>query len=227
MGGSRRDFRVAIVEDHSLFAEALEIAVELEGYDVRRIPLLPGVHSPTSMVAPILRARPRVVLLDLDLGHYGNGIRLIAPLTREGVAVVVVTASTDAPRWGEALWNGARVVLSKSSGLNEILAALRRLHSGLSVLGVEDRERLLGARQEQNKAIRELRLQLERLTHREAEVLGSLMAGKQVRDIAETSVVSEATVRSQVKTILAKLGVSSQLAAVGVAHRADWQPPGA
>lgn len=224
--GSRRDFRVAIVEDHSLFAEALEIAVELEGYDVRRIPLLPGVHSPTSMIAPVLRTRPRVALLDLDLGDYGNGIRLIAPLSREGVAVVVVTASTDMPRWGEALWNGARVVLSKSAGLNEVLSTLRRLHGGLSVLAVEDRERLLEAWHGQSKAIQGLRAQLDRLTRREAEVLGSLMAGKQVRDIAEASVVSEATVRSQVKTILAKLGVSSQLAAVGVAHKADWRPPG-
>jgi DNA-binding NarL/FixJ family response regulator len=37
--------------------------------------------------------------------------------------------------------------------------------------------------------------------------------------------VSETTVRTQVKAILAKLEVRSQLAAVGLAHRAGWQPP--
>jgi DNA-binding NarL/FixJ family response regulator len=38
-------------------------------------------------------------------------------------------------------------------------------------------------------------------------------------------VVAEATVRTQVKSILAKLEVSSQLAAVGLAHRVGWRPP--
>lgn len=223
--GARRDFRVVIVEDHSLFAEALEIAVEMDGYDVRRIPLLPGVHAPTSIVAPVLRTNPRVTLLDLDLGSYGSGIRVIQPLAREGVAVVVVTASADEHRWGEALGAGARVVLSKSAGLNEVLAVLRRLHGGLSVLGVEERERLIQLWRGQNRAVLDLRTQLERLTHREGEVLGRLMAGQQVKEIARESVVSEATVRSQVKTILAKLGVSSQVAAVGLAHKANWHPP--
>jgi DNA-binding NarL/FixJ family response regulator len=38
-------------------------------------------------------------------------------------------------------------------------------------------------------------------------------------------VVSEATVRTQVKAILAKLQVTSQLAAVGLAHKVGWRPP--
>ena len=45
------------------------------------------------------------------------------------------------------------------------------------------------------------------------------MRGRSVREIASIGVVSEATVRTQVKSILAKLEVSSQLAAVGLAHR--------
>ena len=43
--------------------------------------------------------------------------------------------------------------------------------------------------------------------------------------IAEELDVSEATVRTQVKSILAKLDVTSQLAAVGAAHQASWSPP--
>lgn len=225
MNGPRSNVRVVIVEDHSLFAEALEIAVEMEGYDVRRIPLAPGVHATTSILAPVLRVKPDVVLLDLDLGSYGNGVRLVEPLTRAGVAVVVVTGSTDAARWGEALWCGARLVVSKSSGLNEIIAALRRLHGGLSVLPVEERERFLQAWKEQAQVVQELRERLDSLTPREAHVLGQLMAGQQVRDIAQTSVVTEATVRTQVKSILAKLGVASQISAVGAAHKARWSPP--
>ena len=50
------------------------------------------------------------------------------------------------------------------------------------------------------------------------------MAGHNVLDIARARVVSEGTVRVQVRAILAKLGVSSQIAAVGLAHRAGWDP---
>jgi DNA-binding NarL/FixJ family response regulator len=71
-----------------------------------------------------------------------------------------------------------------------------------------------------------VRERLDLLTVREAEVLGLLMTGLAVRDIADASVVSEATVRSQVKSILSKLEVSSQLAAVGLAHRVGWTAPG-
>ena len=46
-----------------------------------------------------------------------------------------------------------------------------------------------------------------------------------VRDVARHSDTSEATVRTQVKSILAKLQVSSQLAAVGQAYRIGWRPP--
>ena len=52
------------------------------------------------------------------------------------------------------------------------------------------------------------------------------MKGRAVRQIAERGVVSEATVRTQVKSILAKLEVSSQLAAVGMANEMGWQAPG-
>ncbi len=51
------------------------------------------------------------------------------------------------------------------------------------------------------------------------------MQGRTVREIANLSVVSEATVRTQVKSILAKLEVSSQLAAVGLAHSIGWRGP--
>ena len=65
---------------------------------------------------------------------------------------------------------------------------------------------------------------LSLLTPREGAVLGHLMKGHTVREIAIHSYVSEATVRTQVKSILSKLQVSSQIAAVGLAHRVGWRP---
>ena len=54
-------------------------------------------------------------------------------------------------------------------------------------------------------------------------MLAALIEGRTVRAISEVSVVSEATVRTQVKSILNKLEVSSQLAAVGMANQVGWK----
>lgn len=221
---ARSDVRVLIIDDHALFAESLELALSLEGYDVRRTPQpMPGT-SPNATLAAAIRMRPRIVLLDLDLGHHGDGARMIAPLTGAGVQVVVVTGSSDRPRWGECLRHGARKVLIKTQPLNEILAVVRRINQGLPVMDRAERDDLVrlwhSHHQERQQMIERLRL----LTPREQEVLAHLMKGHPVREIATISVVSEATVRTQVKSILAKLDVSSQLAAVGMAHYVAWRP---
>ncbi len=217
--------RIAIVEDHQLFAEALDVALTLEGHDVRRLELPAQPAPPGQLIAAILRLRPKVVLLDLDLGVTGNGTRVIEPLTRAGVAVLVVTGNHEPARWGECLIYGARTVLSKSTPLNTILATIRLITEGRRVISREDRERLLAAFHHEKVWVQDARVRLESLTMREREVLAQLMQGRQVRQIARDAFVSEATVRTQVKSILAKLEVSSQLAAVGTALKARWRPP--
>ncbi|WP_082623949.1 response regulator transcription factor [Nocardioides sp. Soil805] len=218
--------RVLIIEDHTLFAESLEVALSLEGYDVRRLPLPDEGGSLATLRSTALRTNPRIVLLDLDLGRFGDGAALIAPLSRAGANVVVVTSSVDRARWGGCVRSGARKVLSKSGPLQDTLATVRRLHQGLPVMSAEELEGLLSAWGADAVENQDKRRRLETLTPRERQVLAQLMDGHTVREIATTSVVSEATVRTQVKSILAKLEVSSQLAAVGLAHKAGWQSHG-
>ena len=222
---SRSKFRIVIVEDHVLFAESLELALMVEGYDVRRVTIPDKEQSPGALITAVTRRRPRVVLLDLDLGRFGDGEKLIAPLARAGINVVVVTASVDRARWGEAVRYGARKVLAKSRPLNDILATVRRINQGLQVMSREEREELLKTWASERSGLVELENRLGLLTVREREVLAHLMKGHTVREIASASVVSEATVRTQVKSILAKLDVTSQLAAVGLAHKVGWRPP--
>ena len=214
---------MVLIEDHVLFAEALELTLSLEGYDVRRLELPAEGGSLATLRSLALRANPRTVVLDLDLGRFGDGVALIAPLARAGANVVVVTSSQERSRWGACMRQGARKVLSKGGALQDVRATLRRLHQGLPVVTREELESLLGAWQRENASLVDMRRRLESLTPREREVLGALIDGQTVRGIARDSVVSEATVRTQVKSILAKLEVSSQLAAVGLAHHAGWR----
>ena len=221
----RAERQVLIVEDHRLFAEAVDLALTGEGYDVRRIEVPADPGSPGALVAAILKQEPLVVLLDLDLGRFGDGVRLIEPIARAGANVVVVTGSTDIARWGDAVQAGARKVLSKSQPLDDILATVRRIIAGLPVMDREEREELVAESTRMREELHEVRERLEQLTNRESVVLGHLMKGRAVRQIAGLSTVSEATVRTQVKSILAKLEVSSQLAAVGMAHEIGWRAP--
>jgi two-component system, NarL family, nitrate/nitrite response regulator NarL len=221
----RKSCRIVILEDHVLFAESLELALTVEGYDVRRAVIPDREQSPGALLSSVVRQQPRIALVDLDLGRFGDGEKLIGPLAKAGVNVVVVTASVDRARWGETIRYGARKVLSKARPLNDILSTVRRLNQGLQVMTAEEREELLAAWHKERAHLAELRARLDLLTLREREVLAHLMRGRTVREIASSSVVSEATVRTQVKSILAKLEVTSQLAAVGLAHHTGWRPP--
>ena len=61
-----------------------------------------------------------------------------------------------------------------------------------------------------------------KLTARERQVLAALMEGKSCEVIADSWFVSLATVRTQIRAVLTKLGVGSQLAAISLAFRSGW-----
>ncbi|GAA3649334.1 response regulator transcription factor [Nocardioides ginsengisoli] len=217
--------RITIVDDHVLFAEAVGLTLESQGFAVRRIDLAVPGSSLAAVLAAVLRSGPRLVLLDLRLGRIGDGTSLVAPIVASGAVVVILTGSTDRAQWGECLRRGAQAVLVKSSSLDLVVATVRRVREGLPLMTLAERGVLIEAAELERLESNDLRDRLECLTHREMEVLGALMAGAQVREIARTSVVSEATVRTQVKAILAKLELTSQLAAVGAAFRVGWRCP--
>lgn len=216
--------RVALVEDHVLFAEALDVALSAQECEVCRVPAPQEGGSVTSLAAAVLRHAPDLVLLDLDLGRFGDGSRLIEPLVAGGARVVVLTGSLDERRWGGCLAAGAVLVMVKSRPLTDVLDAVRRIRDGLPVLDGAEHDRLVTRWRHEQPRGEEDRNRLALLTGREAEVLGELMAGHNVLDIARARVVSEGTVRAQVRSILAKLEVSSQVAAVGAAYRGGWAP---
>ncbi|MGA8247957.1 MAG: response regulator transcription factor [Nocardioides sp.] len=218
--------RVTVVDDHSLFAESMVIALRAQGYlACCVVPDAGSARTSTHLEQSVIATHPDIVLLDLDLGAAGSGMRVASTLSGEGISVVVVTGDADPSRRGEALSNGAATVLSKSGPLSETLGAIARVSNGLAAMSREEREHLLSAWRATADAEGELRARFDQLTTREAEVLGQLMAGKQVSEIARLRFVSESTVRTQVKAVLAKLQVGSQLTAVGMAHQVRWRPP--
>lgn len=222
----RRAMRVTIIDHHTAFADSLGLVLEGEGFLVSELEPWRSDACLAGILAKGLRSAARLVLLDESLGRLGASTRLIAPLAASGAAVVVLAEDGDRRLWGEALQHGARAVLDKACTLDDVVTTAVRVRDGVPLMSPAERAELVAAARSEREERRVIRARLSRLTRREAEVLGALMAGSSVGEIARASVVSPATVRTQVKTILAKLETTSQLAAVGAAHRVGWLGPG-
>ena len=217
--------RVVMVEDHILLAESLRMAWSTEGFEVFLVSPYGGAQE-ALLLPRILNANPDIVVLDLNLGSATNGALLVPPLRRAGIQVLVLTGSTDKLRWGAVLAAGASGVVAKAASLEEITGALHRLAAGEPVMSPTLRSQLVRQWYAHNQATARPLVGLDRLSSRERQVLKALASGKRVREIADSFFVSEATVRSHVKSILSKLGVNSQIAAVAVLHQAQRQPAG-
>src|SRR5215218_3678168 len=129
--------RIVIVDPHVMFAECLEVALNLRGYETRIISP-PGGPAGTSLVRAVARARPAVAIINLELTVGNDGADLIGPLVASDVAVVVVTEEADRSRWGECLVRGARTVISQEASLTAITSAIRRIRDGGAVMPRED-----------------------------------------------------------------------------------------
>ncbi|MDQ6525009.1 LuxR C-terminal-related transcriptional regulator [Nocardioides sp. LHD-245] len=224
-GGNRRPARITIIDGHLLFADSLALALESEGFIVTVIDPGEPQASLATVLAAALRSAGRLVLLEHRLGLLGDGLRLVTLLTASGATVVLLTESTAQARWGAAVHQGAKDVLHKTCSLEELVGTARRVRDGLPLMSRQQRAALIEAAFADRDEVQAIRARLDRLTRREMQVLGALMSGDLVPEIARSNVVAVATVRTQVKSILYKLESTSQLAAVGAAHRVDWRPP--
>lgn len=210
--------RVAIVEDHLLLAETLRAAIERSGIAVDLITMGPAEE----LLTRLLESRPDLVLLDLDLGEFGDSTSIIGRLTDAGCRVLVITGTTDRLRLAIALEQGALGYQPKTAGFT---ALVEKTRTALSAHGPLDAEERVLLQDELNRTrarrCREL-APFATLTERETETLRALVRGRSVSEIAAAWVVSENTVRTHVRGVLSKLGTQSQLAAVAVAVRSGW-----
>ena len=179
--------------------------------------------TPEVVVDTVRRLAPVLVLLDLDLGPLlGSGLDLVRLLTEVGGRVVMMTGVVDRARLGACIEAGAVGVVSKTDGFDKLVDAIRRAVAGEELLSPHQRHMLLVELQDGRRADTRRIAPFVALSPREQAVLAGLVAGESAEMIAGLSYVSLATVRSQIQSILSKLGVKSQLAAVALAREASW-----
>ncbi len=212
--------RIILIDDHPLLAAALRNDLEQSGADVNVLDPTVGVDA---LVAAIDQQQPDCVVVDLGMPIPGGGTSLIGPLVDNDHRVLVLTGETETQLLARSSAAGAEAVLSKVEPLAEIVDTIMQVASGQSVRAAQKSQlaeefRRMMAEQEARQA------PFAELTPREQEVLAGLMDGQAPAVLAEKNYVSVATVRTQIKNLLGKLGVSSQLQAVAMANRSRWTP---
>lgn len=209
--------RVLVVDDHALVAIGLQLALTARGWDVETT----GGPTAADVVDHAKRFEPQLVLLDLNLGGIGSGIELIQPMRSTGAQVVMVTAERRRMVLAECVEAGAVGWIGKGAAVDDVDAAARHILAGGVMIGRADRAALLDELWRERANMSRNHVPFERLTQREALVLRALIDGLNADEIAEAHYVAVTTVRSQIRAVLRKLGVRSQLAAVALAtaHR--------
>ncbi len=210
--------RLLLVDDHRLLVETLQMSLRQAGFSVST----PPSASFNAVLAAAAAVGPTLVVLDLDLAGEGYGYDLIGPLRNLGAEVLVLTGTTDRIDLARCLEAGALGIASKADGFDNVLDQIRRAAAGETVTPITERAQLLADLSTHRRAAERRRAPFEALSARERDVLRLIVEGQQAAAIAKASYVSLATVRTQIRSILMKLEVSSQVAAVAVARQHRW-----
>jgi DNA-binding NarL/FixJ family response regulator len=158
---------------------------------------------------------PAAGILVVDLDARGS-LGVVATATRAGWSVLVVSAATLTGSVAAAIAAGAKAWISKTSTVDVLVNTVLELSAGVAVMEAAERAEWLAVHRQTSEAA-EFRLRRFRLlTEREREVLGLIADGRRAAEIAESLVVAMSTVRTHIRSILRKLEVNSQEAAVAV-----------
>jgi NarL family two-component system response regulator LiaR len=199
--------RVLIADDHAVVRSGL--AAFLRAYpDLELV----GEAANGRQAIELARAqRPDVILMDLVMPGM-DGVEAIGALKAEqpDARILALTSFGDDDLVKRALQAGALGYLLKNVSHAALAEAIRQAHAGRSTLAPEAAAALIRAATSPPPPGSDL-------TAREREVLALMAAGRSNPEIAESLIVSEATVKTHVSHILSKLGAATRTEAVALA----------
>ncbi len=214
--GADSSIRVLIVEDQSMFAEALARLIDEES-DLESVGSVATAHD---AIAATRREVPDVVLMDYALGA-DDGLATAREIKRAHpeTKVVMLTGFTEASVMVAAIEAGCSGFITKNQAADELVRGIRRAHDGEAVIEPSMLASLLPQLRRNAMAPR------SQLTPREMEVLRLLARGVSTREIAGRMVLSVNTIRCHVQNLMMKLEAHSKLEAVSKAVRQGIIPP--
>lgn len=207
---------VVLIDDHPILAMGLVQGLRSRG--VEAVAIEPAEPSELLECLDSEVGNPSLVVLDLAMPNVPFTPALVEAVAAQGVTVLMLSGSDDQDALAKCLLAGACAVLSKDESVEAILDAIADAVAGKDIRPT-NRVNRLQRFDEHCRQTKEKQRIFDQLTPSEAQVLCQLMDGQSASDIASNRFVSLPTVRTQIKAVLTKLGVNSQLEAVALAHR--------
>ncbi len=199
--------RVMVVDDHNVVRSGL--TTFLKAYD--DLELVGEAKNGLEAINLCHAKKPDVILMDLMMPEM-DGIAATRAILQDypDIKVIAMTSFEEEKLVQGVLAAGAISYLLKNVTADELVKAIRDAVSGRSTLSPEAARVLV-------QATRPTKQSLFELTDREREVLDLVVQGHSNQQIAETLVISVATVKAHVSNILSKLQVSSRAEAIAYA----------
>jgi two-component system invasion response regulator UvrY len=200
---------VFIVDDHAVMRDGLRALLEQAGHRV-----VGEAEDPARAVQELVRLKPAVVLLDLQLGER-SGLEVLQQIAARKLPTraVVLTMFAQRGQVAEALRAGAAGYVLKGSPSAEVLAAVQAVAQGQTHLGPQVSALAVAALTRDEGAA------INTLSTRERQVLSLVVRGHSSAAIAEQIHLSPKTVESYRSRLMAKLGVADLPALVRLAIR--------
>jgi DNA-binding NarL/FixJ family response regulator len=203
--------RVAIVDDHQMFAESLSHVLALEP-DLEVVGVARDGAAAMDLIAD---ARPDVALVDFRLpGQDGVAVTAAIKELHPDVHVIMLTAMREEQVLVDAIDAGVSGFLTKDHPVGDVAGAVRTAAAGEALISPDVLARVMSRlRRSEPQASFDL-------TARERELLEHVAQGGTNKAIARELHLSVNTIRNYVQALLTKLGAHSKLEAVAIATRA-------
>jgi DNA-binding NarL/FixJ family response regulator len=217
--------RLLLVDDEAMVRTGLRLILETEE-DLR---VVGEASSGVDAIEQAERLRPDVVLMDVRMPRM-DGVEACRRLVEESDTKVVILTTFDLDEHlFSAVRAGACGFLLKASPPEELVAAIRAAHAGNALIEPRMTRRLLDefARRPAMAPSGEIPMRLNDLTDRELDVLKEVARGLSNAEIGERLYIGDATVKTHVTHILAKLGLRDRIQAVVLAYESGLIEPGA
>jgi len=214
---------VVIADDQALVRGGFRMILGASG-----IPVVAEAADGQQAVAAVLKHRPDVVLMDIRMPEM-DGLeatrRILAAPAANGCRIIMLTTFDLDQYVYAALSAGASGFLLKDVSPEQLVAAVLMVRAGDALLAPSITRRLVERFAPRAPSLRPVHGDLSELTPRELEVLRLLARGLSNAELAAQLTLSEATVKTHVARILAKLQLRDRVQAVVLAYETGLVGP--
>ncbi|NPU83849.1 MAG: response regulator transcription factor [Syntrophaceae bacterium] len=206
--------KVMVVDDHDVVREGLRQILEISD-DVK---VIGEARNGLECLEQLDRLSPDIIFMDIQMpGISGIETTRLARKKKPGVRVIILTIYQDAEFVTEAIQAGAIGYVLKTVGKDELHKIIRHVMDNHAFIDPLVTSSVIDEIKRDGKVVEKAEKPV--FTKRELEVMSGLVAGQKDRDIAESLNISAHTVRSHIKNIFQKLGVSTKPQAVAAIMR--------